>query len=85
MASTSVTVKVNGIEELKELAKAIEDVVTALEKLNKCTSKRNTVTVSPTFNVTTAQCADAVSTKVIEQINDEITKSLEVSGRKYGL
>ncbi|WP_231929018.1 hypothetical protein [Brevibacillus sp. SKDU10] len=50
-----------------------------------CTSKRNTVTVSPTFNVTTAQCADAVSTKVIEQINDEITKSLEVSGRKYGL
>ncbi|MCR8986076.1 hypothetical protein NW801_13690 [Brevibacillus laterosporus] len=85
MASTSVTVKVNGIEELKELTKAIEDVVTALEKLNKCTNKRNNVTVSPTLNITTAQCVDAVSTKVMEQINDEITKSLEVSGRKYGL
>ncbi|ERM20330.1 hypothetical protein [Brevibacillus laterosporus] len=82
MASTSVTVKVNGIEELKELTKAIEDVVTALEKLNKCTSKRNTVTVSPTLNITTAQCVDAVSNKVMEQINDEITKSLTVFGNK---
>lgn len=83
MASTSVTVKVNGIEELKELTKAIEDVVTALEKLNKCANKRNTVTVSPTFNITTAQCVDAVSTKVTEQINDEITKSLTVFGNKF--
>ncbi|MGG0794658.1 hypothetical protein ABE137_11725 [Brevibacillus laterosporus] len=82
MASTSVTVKVNGIEELKELTKAIEDVVTALERLNKCTNKRNTVTVSPTFNVTTAQCVDAVSTQTLDQISDEITKSLEVNGRK---
>ncbi|MCR8966116.1 hypothetical protein O0550_23515 [Brevibacillus halotolerans] len=85
MASTSFTVKVNGIEELKELTKAIEDVVTALEKLNKCTSKRNTVTLSPAFNVTNAQCVDAVSTQTLDRINDEITKSLEVSGRKYGL
>lgn len=83
VASTSVTVKVNGIEELKELTKAIEDVVTALEKLNKCANKRNTVTVSPTFNITTAQCVDAVSTKVTEQINDEITKSLTVFGNKF--
>ncbi|WPS86218.1 hypothetical protein SMD22_17055 [Brevibacillus halotolerans] len=83
MASTSVTVKVNGIEELKELTKAIEDVVTALEKLNKCTNKRNTVTVSPTLNISTAQFVDAVSTKVMEQINDEITKSIEVDGRKF--
>ncbi|MBG9788550.1 hypothetical protein [Brevibacillus laterosporus] len=82
MASTSVTVKVNGIEELKELTKAIEDVVTALEKLNKCTSKRNTVTLSPTFNVTTAQCVDAVSTQTLDRINDEITKSLTVFGNK---
>ncbi|MCR8980907.1 hypothetical protein [Brevibacillus laterosporus] len=81
MASTSATVKVNGIEELKELAKAIEDVVTALEKLNKCTSKRNTVTVSPVLNITTAQ-VDAVSTKVMEQISDELTDSLTVFGNK---
>ncbi|MGG3871654.1 hypothetical protein [Brevibacillus laterosporus] len=83
MASTSITVKVNGIEELKELTKAIEDVITALEKLNKCTSKRNTVTISPSLNITTTQCVDAVSTKVMEQISDEITKSLTVFGDKF--
>ncbi|MCR8982655.1 hypothetical protein [Brevibacillus laterosporus] len=48
-----------------------------------CTSKRNTVTVSPTFNITTAQCVDAVSTQTLDRINDEITKSFEVYGRKF--
>ncbi|RAP29142.1 hypothetical protein C2W64_04089 [Brevibacillus laterosporus] len=85
MASTAITVKVNGIEELKELTKAIEDVVTALEKLNKCTNKSNYVTLSPTVNITTGQCVDAVSTNIIDRINDELTKSLEVHGGKYGL
>ncbi|QDX92469.1 hypothetical protein EEL30_09110 [Brevibacillus laterosporus] len=83
MASTSVTVKVNGIEELKELTKAIEDVVTALEKLNKCTNKSNYVTLSPTVNITTGQCVDAVSTKTLCLLGDEITETLKVIGGKY--
>ncbi|MGG0756722.1 DUF7681 family protein [Brevibacillus laterosporus] len=36
----------------------------------------------PTLNLTTAQ-VDAVSTKVMEQISDEITKSLTVFGNKF--
>ncbi|AGR47521.1 hypothetical protein ABOUO_94 [Brevibacillus phage Abouo] len=83
MASTSVTVKVNGIEELKELTKAIEDVVTALEKLNKCTNKSNYVTLSPTVNITTGQCVDAVSNKLLSSLNDELTDSLKVFGNKF--
>ncbi|WP_254660586.1 Acb2/Tad1 domain-containing protein [Brevibacillus laterosporus] len=43
-----------------------------------CTSKG---IPQPTLNLTTAQ-VDAVSTKVMEQISDDITKSLEVCGGK---
>ncbi|MDN9012160.1 Acb2/Tad1 domain-containing protein [Brevibacillus laterosporus] len=49
-----------------------------------CTSKKETVTVSPALNVTTAQCVDAVSIHTLDRINDEITKSFEVYGRKLG-
>ncbi|QOS98125.1 hypothetical protein JNUCC42_16560 [Brevibacterium sp. JNUCC-42] len=83
MASTAITVKVNGIEELKELTKAIEDVTTALEKLNKCTNNSNFVTLSPTVNITTGSCVDAVSTKLLSKLNDELTDSLTVFGNKF--
>ncbi|QDX93176.1 hypothetical protein C2W64_01185 [Brevibacillus laterosporus] len=72
MASTTITVKVNGIEELKELTKAIDDVTTALEKLNKCTNKSNSVTLSPTVNITTGQCVDKNKTSKKTEINEEM-------------
>lgn len=48
-----------------------------------CTSKKKTVTVSPILNITAGQCLDAVSTHTMDRINDEITKSFEVYGRKF--